>query len=142
MTPFNSPEVATKFASYPASVRRELLALRELVFKVANSIPAVGELQETLKWGEPAYVTKSGSGSTLRMDWKPKFPTEYALYFNCRTTLLETFRSLFPNDFKFSGNRALVFSVGSRHPQDALRFCIAATLTYHAQKPRHAQSGA
>lgn len=142
MTPFNSPEVAAKFASYPAGARRELLALRELVFRVANSTPAVGELEETLKWGEPAYVTKNGSGSTLRIDWKPKCPTEYAMYFNCKTTLVDTFRSLFPDDFTFAGNRALVFSIGSAHPQDALRFCIAASLTYHSEKRRRAKSGA
>ncbi len=133
-TPFRSAEVKAKFDAYPADVRAELLALRELVFSVAAATPQAGDLEETLKWGEPAYVTKNGAGSTVRIDWKPKSPTEYAMYFNCRTTLVETFRSLFPDDFRFSGNRALVFTIGSRPAQDALRFCIATSLTYHVRE--------
>lgn len=140
MTPFYSPDVAAKFDGYPVSARLELLALRELIYEVASGTPAVGELEETLKWGEPAYVTKNGAGSTIRIDWKPRAPDEYVMYFNCKTTLLETFRSLFPNDFSFSGNRALVFPIGSRPPQDALRFCIAASLTYHSRKRLDAKS--
>ena len=137
MTPFQSTEVATKFDSYPSSVRQELLRLRELIFKVSQSTPEVGEIEETLKWGEPAYLTKSGSGSTIRMDWKAKKPHEYALYFNCNTTLVETFMTLFPNDFVFEGNRALVFTMGSSPRQDALRFCLSAALTYNSTKRRH-----
>ena len=30
------------------------------------------------------------------------------MYFNCQTNLVETFRTLCPNDFKFEGNRTLV----------------------------------
>jgi len=68
MSPFRSPAVAAKFEAYPPVVRRQLLALRELVFRTAASIPEVGAIDETLKWGEPAYVTKNGAGSTVRID--------------------------------------------------------------------------
>ena len=63
MKPFSNPAVKAKFDSYPAKVRRKMLALRELVFRTASSTPSVGEIQETLKWGEPAYVTVNGAGS-------------------------------------------------------------------------------
>lgn len=77
--------------------------------------------EETLKWGEPAYLTSStGSGSTIRINWKKKRPSEYAVYFNCQTTLVDTFRTLFPKDFKFEGNRVLVFSQTDTIPRDAL----------------------
>jgi hypothetical protein len=34
-----------------------------MIFDVARQTKGVGKLQETLKWGEPAYVTaESGSG--------------------------------------------------------------------------------
>ena len=141
MTPFKSAEVAAKFEAYPSSARRALLALRELIFKVAQSTQGAGEIEETLKWGEPAYVTKNGAGSTIRIDWKSKSPEQYAVYFNCKTTLVETFRALFPGDFAFVGNRALVFPIDSRPPRDALSFCIAASLTYHAKKRHPAHSG-
>ncbi len=134
MVPFHSPAVKAKFDAYPAPARRDLLALRELVFAVARLTPGVGNIEETLKWGEPAYLTKNGAGSTVRMDWKPKAPGEVALYFNCQTSLVENFRAMFPKDFGFVGNRALVWPVGDKPPKDALRFCLAAALTYHAQK--------
>ena len=70
MKPFSNPAVEAHFSSYPATVRKKMLAIRELVFETAAKTKGVGELQETLKWGEPAYVTaETKSGSTLRMDW-------------------------------------------------------------------------
>ena len=134
MTPFVDGAVKARFAAYPPEVRQKMLALRELVLRTAASTPEVGEIQETLKWGEPAYLTKNKTGSAVRMDWKAKAPHRYAMYFNCQTNLVETFRKLFPRDFNFEGNRALVFEVGSTVPQDALAMCIAASLTYHARK--------
>lgn len=143
MKPFTNPSVEHAFEAYPADMRRKLLALRELILRTAAETEGVGELEETLKWGEPAYLTTStGSGSTIRIDWKKRRPSEYAMYFNCQTTLVETFRTLFPNDFKFEGNRALVFSEAAAVPRDALAFCIATALTYHrAAKPKQQRGG-
>lgn len=135
MTPFEKPEVAAAFDRYPAPMRDRLLALRELIFEVAASTPGVGRIEETLKWGEPAYVTTaSRSGSTVRIDWKKAAPSQYAMYFNCQTSLVSTFRTLFPKDFKFVGNRALVFEESQPPPNDALAVCIAAALTYHLDR--------
>ena len=134
MTPFHSQEVAEKFAAYPPEARRALLALREIACRTARSLPEVGEIEETLKWGEPAYSTSSKVGSTFRMDWKAKVPGSYALYFHCQTDLVETFRTLFPNDFVFEGNRALVFRLGEAIPADSVAFCMAAAFTYHLNK--------
>jgi Domain of unknown function (DU1801) len=131
LTPFQNPAVAAKFEGYPPAVRRKLLALRELVFRTAAATPGVGAIEETLKWGEPAYVTPNKAGSTVRIDWKARDPRRYAMYFNCQTGLVETFRSLFPRDFRFEGNRALVFGIDDRVPTDALSWCVAASLTYH-----------
>jgi hypothetical protein len=140
MTPFESTTVAQAFEAYPPSMRRKLLALRELIFRTAAATPGVGTLEETLKWGEPAYLTSSsGSGSTVRIDWKKTKPTEYAVYFNCKTNLVETFRSLFPGEFKFEGNRAIVFGESEPVPADALAFCVAAALTYNL-KNKHTRT--
>jgi hypothetical protein len=54
--------------------------------------------------------------------------------FNCQTDLVATFRSLFPNDFRFEGNRAIVFDQQDVVPTDALAFCIAAALTYRRKQ--------
>lgn len=131
-TPFRDPTVQRAFEAYPAPARDRLLELRELIFATAAETVGVGELEETLKWGEPAYLTSaSKSGSTIRIAWKKTAPMQYAIYFNCNTTLVDTFRSVFPHDFDFEGNRALVFDQSATVPADALAFCIASALTYH-----------
>jgi hypothetical protein len=134
MTPFGKAEVAAKFNAYPPNVHPKLLALRELVFEAAAGVAAIGEIEESLKWGEPAYTTRNKAGSTVRLDWKKKDPDHYAMYFNCQTNLIETFRTLFPNDFKFEGSRALVFSLEDALPRDSLAICVVASLTYHLAK--------
>jgi hypothetical protein len=141
MKPFQSAAVAQAFDTYPVAMRRKLLALRELIFDTAASTEGVGELEETLKWGEPAYVTAdSRSGSTVRLAWKKANPDQYAICFNCNTTLVETFRTLFPREFRFEGNRAIVFSASETVPTDSLALCIASSLTYHRVKGRRPAS--
>lgn len=135
MKPFENPAVAQVFETYPPAACRKLMALRELIFQTAALTEGVGEIEETLKWGEPAYVTsKTKSGSTVRIDWKKSNPTQYAIYFNCQTNLVETFRTLFPAEFKFEGNRAIVFHESEDVPADSLALCVAAALTYHRSK--------
>ncbi|WP_424192543.1 DUF1801 domain-containing protein [Ampullimonas aquatilis] len=135
MLPITHPQVASKFASYPPLMRDKLLALRELIYATAAATTGVGELEETLKWGEPAYLTSaSKSGSTIRIDWKPKQPEQYAMYFHCQTNLVDTFRTLFPNDFHFVGHRSIVFDTDEVVPHKELAYCIAMALTYHLNK--------
>lgn len=137
MKPFENPAVARTFESYPPPMRHKLLALRKLIFETAASTPGVGKLEEGLRWGEPAYLTsETKSGSTIRIAWKRSNPSHYAMYFHCQTNLVETFRTLFPNEFTFEGNRAIVFRECDVVPTDSLSFCIAAALTYHRTKGR------
>ena len=66
MKPFENQTVANKFASYPGNVRDRMHALRSLIFRVASNLPEVGAIQETLKWGEPAYApVKNKIGDTV-----------------------------------------------------------------------------
>lgn len=137
MKSFQNVAVAQAFEAYPPNMRPKLLALRELIFSVAASTPGVGKLEESLKWGEPAYLTpQSKSGSTVRIGWKCSSPTQYAMYFHCQTNLVDTFRTLFPGEFKFEGNRAIVFTEFDAVPMDSLAFCVAAALTYHLNQGR------
>lgn len=126
-----NPAVAATFDGYPSNLRAKLLSLRELIFEVAAETPGVGAIEETLKWGEPAYLTTdTKSGSTVRIAWKKSQPDQYSMYFICTTNLVETFRSMFPSDFQYEGNRAINFRAEEAVPEDALRFCIAAALTH------------
>lgn len=130
-----NPTVKEKFASYPDHVLPAMEHLRSLIVDVAVHTEGVGELEETLKWGEPAYLTtQTKSGSTIRIDWKSKSPDIYAMYFNCNTHLVSDFRSLFPNAFTFEGNRAIVFGIHDELPEEALRICIRMALRYHLDK--------
>ncbi len=115
------------------------MAVRALIFEVAERTDGAGPLEETLKWGEPAYLTThSRSGSTIRLGWKKALPPAQAgacaLYFNCNTHLVDTFRTLFPRGFRFEGNRAIVFAPHEAPDSDALALCIRAALNYHRDK--------
>ena len=135
MRPFQNQAVKEVFESYPVSMRTKLLTLRELIFDTAASTHGVGDLEETLKWGEPAYaITQSKSGSPVRIAYKAARPTQYAMHFICHTNLVETFKTMFPNDFKFEGNRAIVFEASDPVPTQELAWCITAALTYHSSK--------
>jgi hypothetical protein len=136
MRPFENAAVAGAFGAYPPAMRRKLLALRELIFETAAVTEGVGKLEETLKWGEPAYLTsQSKSGSTIRIDWKKSHPSRYAMYFHFQTNLVETFRTIFPSEFKFEGNRTIIFHESDVVPTEPLAFCIVSALLYHRRQP-------
>jgi len=129
--------VAEVFDSYPAPVRKRLLELRDIIFAVAAKTEGVGPLEETLKWGEPSYLTsQSGSGSTIRIAQVRKAVDKFAMYFNCKTTLLDQFGQLYPTTFQFEKNRALIFDLQETLPKPALEHCIALALTYHRCKSK------
>jgi hypothetical protein len=128
-------EVGAVFDGYPSRFRRKLLTLRELIFDVAASTDGVGEIEETLRWGEPAYLTsQSKSGTTIRIGWKSSRPAEYAVFFHCQTDLVATFRQMFPGVLRFEGNRSIVFKEADAVPVDELSACFAAALTYHLNR--------
>ena len=93
MPKIENPDVARVFNSYPEPMRKKMMRLRQLVLETAAETEGVDTLEETLKWGEPSYLTKGGS--TLRMDWKEKAPEQYAIYFNCNTLLVATFKEVY-----------------------------------------------
>jgi hypothetical protein len=127
----NDRKVAAVFDGFPRPARDRLMALRELIFETAEKTEGVGELHETLKWGEPAYLTPSKSGSTIRLGWKKSSPDEVAMYFICTTGLVDRFRGLYPRELGYAGNRAIIFAPAAKVPEKALRHCIALALTYH-----------
>lgn len=124
------PAVAGAFRAMPPRARARLLDLRKLIFDTAAELK-LDPVEESLKWGEPAYRTPSGS--SVRLGWKAKTPNEAALLFICTTDLVERFRALYPERFRFSGNRALLFDLTSRLPEKPLKHCIGLALTYHVK---------
>jgi len=131
-TEFKSKEVASIFDSYPDTMRKKLLFLRQLILETATETGLIDELEETLKWGEPSYLTESGS--TIRIDWKESKPDQYAVYFHCKTKLIETFKEIYRNTFTFEGNRAIILNENEAVPINALKHCFELSLTYHKIK--------
>ena len=124
--------VAAAFQSYPGEIRSRLLYLRELILDVASESPEIGDVEETLKWGEPSYLVEGGS--TVRLGWKASRPEHYAMYFNCNTKLVGTFREVYSELLDFEGDRAIVLHRDDVVPEAALKHCIALSLRYHKVK--------
>jgi hypothetical protein len=123
--------VPNKFDQYPSEIKLKMEYLRSLIIETANDL-GLKEIEETLKWGEPSYITKKGS--TLRMDWKEKSPNHYAMYFKCTSKLVPTFRAIFRDTFQYENNRAIIFNLSEEVPVKELKQCIKVTLTYHKVK--------
>ena len=127
-----SEDFEDKMSSYPSQAQPHLDRLRSLVRDVAETCDDLDQLEETLKWGEPSYL--SPIGSTLRMDWKERAPGEVALYFKCTSRLVETFREIYGEQLDYEKNRAIVLSLDSELPEAELRNCIEMALRYHRVK--------
>jgi hypothetical protein len=119
--------VRDKFETYPENISILLNNLRDLIFSVAEQ-NGISDITETLKWGEPSYTSKIGS--TIRFDWKVKYPDQYCMYFNCKTSLIETFKEVYGDTFSYEGNRAVIFNTGQILPLIELSHCISMSLRY------------
>jgi uncharacterized protein YdhG (YjbR/CyaY superfamily) len=121
---------------YPDPIRSRLRQLRDLVLETARKNEQVGELQETLKWGQPSFLTvKPKSGTTIRIDRDRSGEGDVALYVNCQTSLVSDWRALYPH-LKFGGNRSVHFRAEDPLPENEICQMISMALTYHVKKKR------
>ncbi|MBW8184912.1 DUF1801 domain-containing protein [Shewanella nanhaiensis] len=123
--------VEVKFQQYPENAKTILLSVRQWILDIIEQ-ERLGELEETLKWGQPSYLVKNGS--TIRMDWSPKDPDGVYIFFTCNTKLVDTFRELYSDTFIFQGNRAIVLPLDKPLPKEKLRHCLLLALNYHRLK--------
>ncbi len=128
-------DVAAVFSAFPERVRARLLEVRNLIFETAAASESVGPLTETLKWGEPAYLTvATRSGTTIRLGWVRSSERKCAVLFNCRTTLVDDFREQFPDVFVYEKNRAILLDANKPLPRVPLSTCLGMALTYHRRR--------
>ena len=126
--------VTNTIAAWPAPAQALAETVAALIHEEAVSAE-VGPLTETLKWGEPSFLTETTkAGTTIRLAWKPKKPNVLQLLVHCQTTLIDDWRSRFP-DLHFDGNRALLLALDTPLPEPELRLCLRSALTYHKAKP-------
>ncbi len=120
---------------YPEEYRKPLLQIRELIYTVASEMSGVGELEESLKWGQPTYSTvKPKTGTPIRLD---RFGEDkIGIFVHCQTSLIENFRQLFGNALEFTDNRGIIIDPKKKLPIKELSFCIGMALTYHLKKSK------
>ncbi len=128
----SNPLVDQTIIKYPKKVQDKLDEIRNLILSTAEEIEEISVLEETLKWGEPSYLSKIGS--TVRMDWKPKNPNQVAIYFKCTSKLVPTFRSIFGDSLKYENNRAILLDLDKKLPTEQVKTCISMALRYHKIK--------
>lgn len=129
------PKVKEAYEKYKEADRAVLLQLRDLVFITAGSDNRIGELTETLKWGEPAFLTEeTKSGSTLRLGYS-KLSKSPALFVSCSTPLLTTLKDLdSARSLEYHGLRDITVPKITSRNKEMIRTCILKTLTYHLDK--------
>lgn len=111
------------FADMPEAEAAGLLKVRDMIYAEALRL-GVEPIEETLKWGQPAYVPPKKSGTTIRLGL---LGGKAALFVHCQTNIIEQARELFGGVAEFSGNRALLLGGDAR----AVTQVICAALTYH-----------
>ena len=127
---FGNVAVARAFAAFPDEAQKTAFALRDLIFEVAGQTPQAGPIEETLRWGQPAYLTpQTKSGSTLRIGLMKT--GEVAIFAHCATTIISTYAATFPDMDRIEGNRAVVFPSVDDIVPERLRLLIRHGLTYH-----------
>ncbi|MED0875662.1 DUF1801 domain-containing protein [Bacillus mobilis] len=132
MNVIENAKVQRVIEQYPKHIQSRILILHQLILDTAIETEGIDNVDETLKWGEPSYITKKGS--TIRIGWKRSIPDQYAIYFNCKTGLVDTFKEVYSDLFNYEGNRAIVFAVNDKIPVEELKQCIVVALTYHTRK--------
>lgn len=129
---FANKAVEQSFLNFKPSVKPGLLRLRDLIFEVANNHEQVGQLEETLKWGQPSYLTvKPKSGTTIRLDKIDADQATYGFFVHCQTSLIETYQDLFGELLSYNGKRGVILVAGQEPEDDILRHCFSLALTYH-----------
>ena len=133
--PPSEPQMRAAFDAFPSDVRMRLLALRQQIFAVAAATNGCGEIQETLKWGQPSYLTvRPKSGTTIRLGVPKAGAGRCGLFVHCQTSLVAMYREIYPIEFDYEGTRGLIIRAGQQHDRAALGHCIALALTYHRHK--------
>lgn len=69
-------EVKQVITNYPKEAQNRIWELRELIFQAAEELDEITEVEETLKWGEPSYLTKYGGTFHFEGDREIRFDLE------------------------------------------------------------------
>ena len=131
---FQNPEVEKTFNTYSSKIKKQLLSVRRLIFEIAHKTNEVGNIEETLKWDNPSYITsKPKSGTTIRLSSVRGSNSEYAISVHCQTTLIAEFKEKYP-ELTYEGNRSIILNLNEKLPSYEIEEFIFLALTYHYRK--------
>lgn len=122
------PDIPKLFKAFPDSARASAAILRALIMDTAENTSDVHSIEETIKWGAPSYL--SPIGSPIRISWSPRQPAIIGLFFICTTSLVGTFKVIYPDDFIYDKSRAILFPLNTRIHKQKTKHCIELALRY------------
>ncbi len=126
--PALSTSISEVIDCYDAATRMGVLQLRGLILNVARSLSE--PIEETLRWGQPAYIAPKGS--TLRLG--PHKDASFAIFAHCQSSIITSYAQAFPGWDKLDGNRAILFDHPDQIEPERLTHLIRHALTYHTTK--------
>ncbi|GAA0781404.1 DUF1801 domain-containing protein [Roseibium denhamense] len=133
-----SAETSNLWTAYPEATTQVLAQLRALIHEVAKANPAIGRLQESVKWAQLSIQPlRPKTGTPIRLDAMGPKRDHAALFVSCNTTLVGDWRDLFP-DLEFGGNRSVHFQAEKPLPEAQVRAMVTMAFTYHAAKSARA----
>ncbi|MEO1701005.1 MAG: DUF1801 domain-containing protein [Pseudomonadota bacterium] len=107
--------------------------LEALIVEAAAEVPEVGEIAETMKWGQPSFTpVKADIGSSVRIERRED--GDFALMFICTTGLVDQFRELYPDQLAYEGSRAIKIGRGGLPTRSILKHCIQLALTHKLRR--------
>ncbi|MEM8690738.1 MAG: DUF1801 domain-containing protein [Pseudomonadota bacterium] len=125
-------KILDRIASWPEAAQVRLLEIRTIFLDIAAE---TGPLSETLKWGEPSWLpAKPRRGTTLRVSWFPETAQEIGIFVHCQTTLSGTMQEIYPDTFRYSGNRGLHNDLNQDLPKEAVAHLAQLAFTYHLKR--------
>lgn len=129
--PHLDPAITNTVISWPTQASDFLLRIRPILYEAAE-VGGFGPLEESLKWGEPAWrPVKPRTGSTLRIAWPPNSPNELGLFVNCKTKISGIVTDVYPNSFRHIAPRALFVNCDKPLPTDAIAYLATVTFGWH-----------
>lgn len=127
--------IITAYERFSEPVSKRLLEIRRLLLDIAHHDHEIGPITETLKWGEPSYLTEqSKSGTTIRLSHVKERSDVCGVYVHCQTRLIGEFRDSFGDELEFSGNRAVLIDVNTPLDETLITMFLRKALTYHLKR--------
>ncbi|MGL5009050.1 MAG: DUF1801 domain-containing protein [Paracoccaceae bacterium] len=128
-------QVRAVFVGCSGPVRDGLLRLRGLIFAAAADHPEVGAVVESLRWGQPAYLTpETGAACSLRIGALRE--DGFGLFVHCQTDLIANFLAGPGAGHRHDGTRGVLFRDVTDIRDGPISMLIAGALTYHLRKRR------